>query len=125
MTLGWHTVLEFTPSLIGCMIAGGNHSFGMSRNSRECVINLPTTVRLEPFWPTTEVSGCARVHVGHKMAARAVHRPTPQFTRHHSSVEFRCHGPAPVPHCFVSRPPDPEGGRRSWPHCGGLLSSAP
>ena len=43
MTLGWHTVLEFTPSLVGCMIAGGNYSFAMVRNSRECVINLPTT----------------------------------------------------------------------------------
>jgi flavin reductase (DIM6/NTAB) family NADH-FMN oxidoreductase RutF len=24
MTLGWHTVLEFSPSLVGCMISGGN-----------------------------------------------------------------------------------------------------
>ena len=38
MTLGWHTVLEFSPSLVGCMISGGNHSFHMIRNSRECVI---------------------------------------------------------------------------------------
>jgi flavin reductase (DIM6/NTAB) family NADH-FMN oxidoreductase RutF len=43
MTMGWHTVMEFTPSLIGCVIAGGNHSFEMIRQSRECVINLPTT----------------------------------------------------------------------------------
>jgi len=43
MTLGWQTVMEFTPSLVGCMIAGGNHSFEMIRRSRECVINLPTT----------------------------------------------------------------------------------
>ena len=43
MTMGWHTVMEFTPSLVGCVIADGNHSFGMIRNSRECVINLPTT----------------------------------------------------------------------------------
>jgi flavin reductase (DIM6/NTAB) family NADH-FMN oxidoreductase RutF len=43
MTLGWHTILEFTPSLVGCMISGGNHSFRMIRDSRECVINLPTT----------------------------------------------------------------------------------
>ena len=42
MTLGWHTVLEFSPSLVGCMISGGNHSFDLIRNSRECVINLPT-----------------------------------------------------------------------------------
>ena len=43
MTMGWHTAMEFTPSLIGCVIAGGNHSFAMIRKSRECVINLPTT----------------------------------------------------------------------------------
>lgn len=42
MTMGWHTVMEFSPSLIGCVIAGGNHSHRMIRNSRECVINLPT-----------------------------------------------------------------------------------
>ena len=41
--MGWHTLMEFTPSLIGCVIAGGNNSFGLIRESRECVINLPTT----------------------------------------------------------------------------------
>jgi flavin reductase (DIM6/NTAB) family NADH-FMN oxidoreductase RutF len=43
MTMGWHTVMEFTPSLVGCVIAGGNHSFDLVRRSKECVINLPTT----------------------------------------------------------------------------------
>ncbi|MEQ9609740.1 MAG: flavin reductase family protein [Kiloniellaceae bacterium] len=43
MTLGWHTILEFAPSLIGCMISAGNHSFELVRRSGECVINLPTT----------------------------------------------------------------------------------
>jgi flavin reductase (DIM6/NTAB) family NADH-FMN oxidoreductase RutF len=43
MALGWHTVLEFTPSLVGCMISAGSHSHHMIRNSGECVINLPTT----------------------------------------------------------------------------------
>jgi flavin reductase (DIM6/NTAB) family NADH-FMN oxidoreductase RutF len=42
MTMGWHTVLEFSPSLVGCVIAGGNVSFEMVRKSRECVINVPT-----------------------------------------------------------------------------------
>lgn len=44
MTLGWHVVLEFSPSLVGCMISSGNHSFEMIRQSGECVINLPTTL---------------------------------------------------------------------------------
>ncbi len=42
MTMGWHTVLEFSPSLIGCMITSGNHSFEMIKKSKECVINIPT-----------------------------------------------------------------------------------
>jgi len=42
MTLGWHTIMEFTPSLVGCMISAGNHSFELVRQSGECVINLPT-----------------------------------------------------------------------------------
>ena len=43
MTMGWQTVMEFTPSLVGCVISNANHSFGMIERSRECVINLPTT----------------------------------------------------------------------------------
>ena len=43
MTMGWHTVMEFAPSLIGCVIAETNHSFGLVRRSGECVINLPIT----------------------------------------------------------------------------------
>jgi flavin reductase (DIM6/NTAB) family NADH-FMN oxidoreductase RutF len=43
MTLGWQTVMEFSPSLVGLMISAGNHSFELIRQSRECVINLPTT----------------------------------------------------------------------------------
>lgn len=42
MTLGWHTILEFSPSLIGCMVASMNVSHDLMRNSGECVINVPT-----------------------------------------------------------------------------------
>jgi flavin reductase (DIM6/NTAB) family NADH-FMN oxidoreductase RutF len=43
MTMGWHMVMEFTPSLVACLISSGNHSHRMIRRSGECVINLPTT----------------------------------------------------------------------------------
>jgi flavin reductase (DIM6/NTAB) family NADH-FMN oxidoreductase RutF len=43
MTMGWHTVMEFSPSLVGCIISNRNHSFEMIKNSKECVINVPTT----------------------------------------------------------------------------------
>src|SRR6201996_7040702 len=42
MTMGWHAVIEFAPSLVGGVIAESNVSFEMIRRSRECVINVPT-----------------------------------------------------------------------------------
>jgi flavin reductase (DIM6/NTAB) family NADH-FMN oxidoreductase RutF len=42
MTLGWHTIMEFSPSLVGCVIANTNFSFEMIRKSRQCVINVPS-----------------------------------------------------------------------------------
>ncbi len=42
MTMGWHTVMEFSPALVGCVIAESNHSFELVRRAKECVINVPT-----------------------------------------------------------------------------------
>jgi flavin reductase (DIM6/NTAB) family NADH-FMN oxidoreductase RutF len=42
MTMGWHMIMDFVPSLIGCYIWTENHSFEMIRRSRQCVINIPT-----------------------------------------------------------------------------------
>lgn len=29
MTMSWHTMLEFEPPLVGCVISNRNHSFGL------------------------------------------------------------------------------------------------
>jgi flavin reductase (DIM6/NTAB) family NADH-FMN oxidoreductase RutF len=42
MTMGWHMIMEFQPSLIGCYIWTENFSHDMVRRSRQCVINIPT-----------------------------------------------------------------------------------
>ena len=42
MTMGWHMIMEFEPSLIGCYIWDENHSCEMIRKSKECVFNVPT-----------------------------------------------------------------------------------
>ncbi|WP_199257317.1 flavin reductase family protein [Pantoea sp. BAV 3049] len=57
MTLGWHTILEFSPSLVGCMISAGNHSHQLIRNSGECVINLPTSSLLDTVVAIGNCSG--------------------------------------------------------------------
>jgi flavin reductase (DIM6/NTAB) family NADH-FMN oxidoreductase RutF len=41
MTMNWHTVMEFTPALVGCVISEANDSFDLVRGSRECVLNVP------------------------------------------------------------------------------------
>jgi flavin reductase (DIM6/NTAB) family NADH-FMN oxidoreductase RutF len=42
MTMSWHTMMEFEPPLIGCVISGRNASFDTLKATRECVINIPT-----------------------------------------------------------------------------------
>jgi flavin reductase (DIM6/NTAB) family NADH-FMN oxidoreductase RutF len=43
MTMSWHTMLEFEPPLVGCVVSNRNFSFEALRMSRECVINIPTS----------------------------------------------------------------------------------
>lgn len=42
MTLSWHSMLEFEPPLVGCVVSDRSHSFGLLQASGECVINIPT-----------------------------------------------------------------------------------
>lgn len=42
MTQSWHTMLEFEPALIGCVVSDRNYSFAALVRTRECVISIPT-----------------------------------------------------------------------------------
>lgn len=42
MSQSWHTMMEFEPPLVGCVVSGNNFSFEALRKTRECVINIPT-----------------------------------------------------------------------------------
>ena len=42
MTMSWHTMIEFEPPLVGCIISNRNYSFGLLNATNECVINIPT-----------------------------------------------------------------------------------
>lgn len=43
MAQSWHTMMEFEPPLVGCVISGRNHSFEALTKTRECVISIPST----------------------------------------------------------------------------------
>jgi len=57
MTQSWHTMMEFEPPLVGCVISNRNHSFGLLRASRECVIGHPTVEIAEQVVACGNVSG--------------------------------------------------------------------
>ena len=42
MTMSWHTMMEFEPPLVGCVISNRNCSFSNLEATKECVINIPT-----------------------------------------------------------------------------------
>ena len=42
MTMSWHTMMEFEPPLVGCIISNQNYSFESLKAMKECVINIPT-----------------------------------------------------------------------------------
>jgi flavin reductase (DIM6/NTAB) family NADH-FMN oxidoreductase RutF len=42
MTQSWHTMMDFEPPIVGCVVGASNHSFAALKATRECVINIPT-----------------------------------------------------------------------------------
>ena len=41
MTMSWHTMLDFDPPLLACVVGEGDHSFRALRRTGECVIAVP------------------------------------------------------------------------------------
>ena len=79
MTMGWHMMLGFSPALFGCYIWPGNHSYGMLRESRQCVINLPTAELLDETVGIGNSSGVEFEHPGEclcRLADRTVQKPS-------------------------------------------------
>jgi len=42
MPMSWHTMMEFVPPLVGCVVSSLNYTFEILRTTGECVINIPT-----------------------------------------------------------------------------------
>jgi flavin reductase (DIM6/NTAB) family NADH-FMN oxidoreductase RutF len=42
MTMSWHTMLEFEPPLVGCVVSANDFSHTALRLTRECVLAIPT-----------------------------------------------------------------------------------
>ncbi|MDR2112185.1 MAG: flavin reductase family protein [Candidatus Accumulibacter sp.] len=98
MTMGWHSILEFSPSLVGCVISAANHSFGMICASGECVINLPTTALTDTVVRIGNTSGADidKFAAFGLTAGRAKCVDAPLIEECHASFECRLHDDAMV-----------------------------
>lgn len=91
MTMGWHMVLEFTPSLIGCLISSENHSHDMIAESRECVVNIPT---VDMARTVAQIGNCSGADVDkfkrfRLTAASAKQVGAPLIAECHANMECR------------------------------------
>jgi flavin reductase (DIM6/NTAB) family NADH-FMN oxidoreductase RutF len=57
MTQSWHTMMEFEPPLVGCIISNRNYSFDVLKATKECVINIPTVELAKKVVACGNVSG--------------------------------------------------------------------
>jgi len=55
MAMSWHTMLEFEPPLVGCVISDANFSFRLLEATGECGINIPTVEIAD------KVAGCGNI----------------------------------------------------------------
>lgn len=52
MAMSWHTMMEFDPPTVGCIVSENDYSFNFLKTTKECVINIPTVTLAE------KVVGC-------------------------------------------------------------------
>ena len=74
MPMSWHTMMEFDPPLVGCMISNRNHTFEMLRATGECAINIPTAGLVKQVVACGNASGRQVQEVWPHAGARVGHR---------------------------------------------------
>lgn len=57
MTMSWHTMMDFEPPIVGCVISNRNYTFDILEETRECVINIPTVELAERVVAVGNASG--------------------------------------------------------------------
>jgi len=100
MAMSWHTMLEFEPPLVGCVVSNRNFTFAALRATKECVLAIPTVELATKVVRCGNVSGrrvdkfAAFAGAGHggqgAADCRVFHQPRMQGRRHPNgeSIQF-------------------------------------
>lgn len=57
MTMSWHTMLDFEPPLVGCVIGERSRTFAVLRETKELTINIPAAALAKTVVACGNVSG--------------------------------------------------------------------
>lgn len=57
MSMSWHTMIEFVPPLVGCVISDANYSFNILKATKECVIAIPSVALAKKVVRVGKTSG--------------------------------------------------------------------
>jgi flavin reductase (DIM6/NTAB) family NADH-FMN oxidoreductase RutF len=57
MSMSWHTMIDFEPPILGCIVSDMNYTFKILKATKECVINIPTVELLKKVVAVGNVSG--------------------------------------------------------------------
>ncbi len=57
MTMSWHTMIDFNPPLLGLVIGDQSHTFGILKETGECVVNIPDASLIKKVVACGNVSG--------------------------------------------------------------------
>ena len=57
MTMTWQMMIDFEPPIFACVISNQNYTFGILKETKECVINIPTVELAERAVKVGNISG--------------------------------------------------------------------
>ncbi len=93
MTMGWHMVMGFSPSLVATYLWNENHSHALAVGSGECVINVPGVELLDTV---VDIGNCSGREVDGLDALPASEVGAPLVGQCHSCFECRLYDDSQV-----------------------------
>jgi len=91
MTMSWHTMIDFEPPIVGCVISDRNYTFGVLKATKECVINIPTVELAEHAVGCGNTTGrkVDKFKTFHLTAVTASHVKAPLIKECYANLECR------------------------------------
>jgi flavin reductase (DIM6/NTAB) family NADH-FMN oxidoreductase RutF len=96
MTMSWHTMIDFVPPLVGCVISNRNHTFDILKATGECVINIPTIELAKKAVACGNVTGreIDKFKVFHLTPVKASRVKTPMIGECYANLECKVVDPS-------------------------------